>query len=95
MNFENFLKSIILIAKNKYPQLNQSFAIRKLISKFFLPLYDQLNKDKTIKYEKEDHYLFEIKFNQIMSFIFLDVGPILLQIYKTYFPHETSGQITF
>lgn len=70
MNFDNFLKSLILIAQNKYPYLKHSFAVRKLISKFFIPLYDQLNKNKILKYEKEDHYLFEIKFNHIISQIF-------------------------
>ena len=33
----------------------------------------------------------DIKFDELVALIFRDVGPVLLEVYKVYFPNEVKG----
>lgn len=66
-----------------------------------LPLYDHLVKEENAKpqksklgvkpYSMPQGAVMDIKFDELVSLVFRDVGSVLLEIYKVYFMHEVKG----
>ena len=57
---------------------------------YFMPLYEALIQ--TDKLGRGHHgAVLDIKFDELVSLVFRDVGLILLEIYQAYFSHEVKG----
>ena len=81
---------MIKLAEFKFPKYHPSESLKAIISAYFLPLYDKrLQKDKVGR--GHDGGILDIKFDELVSLVYRDVGPILLEIYQVYFSHEVKG----
>lgn len=90
MPFDKFLQCLIKLAEFKYPNYHPSESLKAIISAYFLPLYDRLSQSDKLG---RGHHggILDIKFDELVSLVFRDVGPILLEIYQVYFSHEVKG----
>lgn len=53
-------------------------------------MYDKLSQSDKLGKGHQGGIL-DIKFDELVSLVFRDVGPILLEIYQVYFSHEVKG----
>ena len=90
MPFEKFLQCLIKLAEFKHPRYHPSESLKAIISAYFLPLYDRLSQSNKLGRGHQGGIL-DIKFDELVSLVFRDVGPILLEIYQVYFSHEVKG----
>lgn len=55
-----------------------------------MPLYENLCQTEKLGHGQQGGAL-DIKFDELVSLVFRDVGLILLEIYQVYFSHEVKG----
>ena len=90
MSFDNFLQCLVKLAEFKYPQVHPSESLKELILTYFIPLYEsQVANSKHNRGLQGG--LLDIQFDELVSLVLRDVGPILLEIYQVYFGHEVKG----
>ena len=80
MPFEKFLQCLIKLAEFKFPNYHPSESLKAIIAAYFLPLYDKLHQKNKVG-RGDDGGILDIKFDELVSLVFRDVGPILLEIY--------------
>jgi hypothetical protein len=91
MSFDVFLQALIKIAEFKYSDsLSASEALQSLIKQFLVPLHERICKQSKMKHGHEGGII-DIKFDELVALIYRDVGGVLLEVYKMYFPNEVKG----
>ena len=89
MSFDVFLQALIKIAEFKYHH-RSSESLQQLISEYMVPLHQEIHS--VTKSKRIVGGILDIKYDELVALIYRDVGAILLEVYKVYFPNEVKGE---
>ena len=67
-----------------------SDALQALIKQFLIPLHEKIMLNSKMKNGHEGGII-DIKFDELVALVYRDVGGVLLEVYKMYFPNEVKG----
>ena len=90
MSFDTFLQSLIKIGEFLFPGTDASTALQELVRGSMMPLHARIHEQQKFHLGYEGG-VFELQYDELVSIVVKDIGPILHEIYIVHFPQEIKA----